>query len=101
MILELGGNAGVIVHDDADVRLAVPKIAVGAFSYAGQSCISVQRIVVQEAIYEEFKKQFVDYVREYIQTGDPRDKATVVGPITRPGGSLGALLRQAAISSAP
>jgi len=79
--LELGGNAGVIVHDDADVKSAVPKVAIGAFSYAGQSCISVQRIIVQEAIYEEFKKQFVDYVREHIQTGDPRDKKTVVGPM--------------------
>jgi acyl-CoA reductase-like NAD-dependent aldehyde dehydrogenase len=79
--LELGGNAGVIVHEDADVKSAVPKIAVGAFSYAGQSCISVQRIVVQEPIYEDFKKQFVDYVREHIQTGDPRDKKTVVGPM--------------------
>ena len=79
--LELGGNAGVIVHDDADVKSTVPKIAVGAFSYAGQSCISVQRIVVQESIYEEFKQQFVAYVREHIQTGDPRDKKTVVGPM--------------------
>ena len=79
--LELGGNAGVIVHDDADVKSAVPKIAIGAFSYAGQSCISVQRVVVQESIYEEFKRQFVDYVREHIQTGDPRDKKTVVGPM--------------------
>ena len=79
--LELGGNAGVIVHDDADVKSAVPKIAVGAFSYAGQSCISVQRIVVQESIYEEFKQQFVDHVRAHIQTGDPRDKKTVVGPM--------------------
>ncbi len=60
--LELGGNAGVIVHDDADLKSAVPKIAVGAFSYAGQSCISVQRILVQESIYEEFKKQFVEHV---------------------------------------
>lgn len=79
--LELGGNAGVIVHDDADLKSTVPKIAVGAFSYAGQSCISVQRIVVQESIYEEFKQQFVAYVREHIQTGDPRDKKTVVGPM--------------------
>jgi len=79
--LELGGNAGVIVHDDADVKSTVPKIAVGAFSYAGQSCISVQRIVVQESIYEEFKQQFVAYVREHIETGDPRDKKTVVGPM--------------------
>ena len=79
--LELGGNAGVIVHEDADVKSAVPKIALGAFSYAGQSCISVQRIVVQESIYEEFKRQFVDHVREHIKTGDPRDRETVVGPM--------------------
>jgi acyl-CoA reductase-like NAD-dependent aldehyde dehydrogenase len=79
--LELGGNAGVIVHGDADLKSAVPKIAVGAFSYAGQSCISVQRIFVQDAIYEEFKRQFVDQVRAHIQTGDPRDEKTVVGPM--------------------
>ena len=79
--LELGGNAGVIVHEDADVKSAVPKIALGAFSYAGQSCISVQRIVVQESIYEEFKRQFVGYVREHVKTGDPRDRETVVGPM--------------------
>ncbi len=79
--LELGGNAGVIVHDDADLQSAVPKIAIGGFSYAGQSCISVQRIVVQESIYDEFKRQFVDHVREHVQTGDPRDKKTVVGPM--------------------
>jgi glyceraldehyde-3-phosphate dehydrogenase (NADP+) len=83
--LELGGNAGVIVHDDADLKSAVPKITVGAFSYAGQSCISVQRILVQESIYEEFKKQFVEHVRAHIQTGDPRDKKTVVGPMIDPG----------------
>ena len=81
--LELGGNAGVIVHEDADVKSAVPKIALGAFSYAGQSCISVQRIVVQESIYEEFKRQFVDHVREHIKTGDPRDRETARRPDDR------------------
>jgi glyceraldehyde-3-phosphate dehydrogenase (NADP+) len=79
--LELGGNAAVVVHEDADVAAAIPKIAIGAFSYAGQSCISVQRIVVQESVYENFKGQFVDHVRKRIQTGDPRDKKTVVGPM--------------------
>jgi acyl-CoA reductase-like NAD-dependent aldehyde dehydrogenase len=79
--LELGGNAGVIVHDDADLESAIPKIAVGAFSYAGQSCISVQRVLVQESIYDDFKRQFVAHVREHVQTGDPRDKKTVVGPL--------------------
>src|SRR6476646_2502540 len=67
--LELGGNAGLIVHDDADLKSAVPKIAIGAFSYAGQSCISVQRIFVHDSIYEEFKGQFVDHVCKHIQTG--------------------------------
>lgn len=83
--LELGGNAGVIVHEDADMLSAIPKIAVGAFSYAGQSCISVQRIAVQESIYDEFRRRFVAHVREYIQIGDPRDKATVVGPLIESG----------------
>ncbi len=45
VVLELGGNAGVIVHDDADLDAAIPAIATGAFAYAGQSCISVQRVV--------------------------------------------------------
>ena len=79
--LELGGNAGVIVHDDANLESAIPKIAVGGFSYAGQSCISVQRILVQESIYDEFKRQFVAHVREHVRAGDPRDKRTVVGPM--------------------
>ena len=79
--LELGGNAGVIVHDDADLAAAVPMIAAGGFGYAGQSCISVQRIVVQEKIYEDFKARFIAHIREKVMTGDPRDRATVVGPM--------------------
>jgi acyl-CoA reductase-like NAD-dependent aldehyde dehydrogenase len=79
--LELGGNAGVILHADADLAAAVPAIASGAFAFAGQSCISVQRIVVHEAIYEEFRERFVERLREAVQTGDPRDRATLVGPM--------------------
>jgi glyceraldehyde-3-phosphate dehydrogenase (NADP+) len=79
--LELGGNAGVIVHSDADLDAAVPMIAAGGFGYAGQSCISVQRIVVQEAIYENFKARFLAHVREKVKAGDPRDRATVIGPM--------------------
>ena len=79
--LELGGNAGVIVHADADLTAAVPMIAAGGFGYAGQSCISVQRIVVQEGIYEDFKARFIAHVREKVKTGDPRDRATVIGPM--------------------
>jgi acyl-CoA reductase-like NAD-dependent aldehyde dehydrogenase len=79
--LELGGNAGVIVHSDADLAAAVPMIAAGGFGYAGQSCISVQRIVVHEEIYDDFKTRFLQHVRDKVKAGDPRDPATVVGPM--------------------
>jgi len=79
--LELGGNGAVIVHDDADVAAAVPMIAAGAFAYAGQSCISVQRVLVQENIYTRFREQFVAHVRAHVKAGDPRDRAVLVGPL--------------------
>ncbi|MEQ1862032.1 MAG: aldehyde dehydrogenase family protein [Chthoniobacteraceae bacterium] len=79
--LELGGNAGCIVHSDSDLAAAVPMIALGGFAQAGQSCISVQRVVVHESIYADFRARLVDVVREKIKAGDPRDPATVVGPM--------------------
>ncbi|MBX7157312.1 MAG: aldehyde dehydrogenase family protein [Verrucomicrobiae bacterium] len=79
--LELGGNAGVIVHDDANWESAIPLIATGGFSYAGQSCISVQRILVQESIFESFKEKFVNQVKNKIKTGDPRQRDVTVGPM--------------------
>jgi glyceraldehyde-3-phosphate dehydrogenase (NADP+) len=79
--LELGGNAGLIVHEDADLAAAIPAAAAGGFGYAGQSCISVQRIVVHAPIYERFKGDFVRHVREQVQAGDPRDRRTLVGPL--------------------
>jgi glyceraldehyde-3-phosphate dehydrogenase (NADP+) len=83
--LELGGNAGVIVHRDADVAAAVPLIATGAFGYAGQSCISVQRVVVHESRYEELKAALVAHIAAKVPTGDPWERTTVVGPmITEP-----------------
>ncbi|MGA3170109.1 MAG: aldehyde dehydrogenase family protein [Chthoniobacteraceae bacterium] len=79
--LELGGNAAVIVHSDADWAAAAPMIAAGAFGYAGQSCISVQRILVHTAIYDEFREAFVRHTETNIPTGDPADVATVNGPM--------------------
>ena len=79
--LELGGNAGCIVHSDADLAAAVPAIALGGFAQAGQSCISVQRVVVQESIYETFRDRLVAQIGEKIKAGDPSDRATVVGPM--------------------
>lgn len=79
--LELGGNAAVVVEPDADWKNAIAKIASGAFGYAGQSCISVQRILVHEAIYGEFRDAFVDHVRKAILVGDPAERSTVLGPM--------------------
>jgi len=79
--LELGGNAGVILHADADLDAAIPAVAAGGFGYAGQSCISVQRVVIHESRYDEVKSRLVAHIGEKIKTGDPRDHATVVGPI--------------------
>jgi acyl-CoA reductase-like NAD-dependent aldehyde dehydrogenase len=82
--LELGGNAACVVEPDSDWKKHTAKMAVGAFAYAGQSCISVQRIFAQESIYEKFKEAFLAAVAEKAVTGDPRDPQTLVGPmITR------------------
>lgn len=78
--LELGGNAGVIVHNDANVAYAAERIAWGGFSYAGQSCISVQRVYVHTDIYETFEKEFVTRVKA-LKVGDPLDELTDVGPV--------------------
>jgi saccharopine dehydrogenase (NAD+, L-lysine forming) len=79
--LELGGNAAVIVEPDTDWAAAVPKIAAGAFGFAGQSCISVQRILVHRSIYAEFRETLVRQITEKIPVGDPTRAETVVGPM--------------------
>lgn len=78
--LELGGNAGVIVEPDADLDRAVERCAVGGYAYAGQSCISVQRILVHQEVFVEFLRRFVARVGT-LRTGDPLDPATEVGPM--------------------
>lgn len=78
--LELGGNAGVIVNEDADIESAVKKIAVGGFAQAGQSCISVQRIFVHKNIYDKFSEQFLKEVKN-IKYGNPFEEDTIVGPM--------------------
>ena len=79
--LELGGNAACVVEPDSDWKKHAAKMAVGAFAYAGQSCISVQRIFAQADIYAEFKDIFLTAVREKALAGDPRDAKTLVGPM--------------------
>lgn len=78
--LELGGNAGVIIHDDGDIDKAAQRVAFGGYYQAGQSCISVQRVFVQEGVADEFKTKLVAEV-EKLKTGDPMDPETDVGPL--------------------
>jgi acyl-CoA reductase-like NAD-dependent aldehyde dehydrogenase len=78
--LELGGNAGVIIEPDADLERAVERCAAGGYAYAGQSCISVQRILVHREVHDEFLRRFVARVGK-LRTGDPLDPATDVGPM--------------------
>lgn len=80
VLLELGGNAAAVVHADADLPWAAKRLAVGAFAYAGQVCISVQRVLVHEAVYDRFVEQFLSEVDD-LQVGDPLDARTVVGPL--------------------
>jgi len=78
--LELGGNAACIVHQDADLDYAARKCVTGAFALAGQSCISVQRILVHEPIGVAFEKRLLEEVAQ-LKVGDPRDPSTTVGPV--------------------
>jgi len=78
--LELGGNAGVIIHSDADVGHAAERVAWGGFSYAGQSCISVQRVYAHADIYEGFVDELMPRVQAQV-VGNPLDEATDVGPL--------------------
>src|SRR6266550_4503218 len=78
--LELGNSTPLIVAADADVSTAAPKVAQNAFSFAGQSCISVQRVYVERSAYDELVRQLVPLVEE-LKVGDPRDEDTDVGPV--------------------
>ena len=80
VVLELGGNAGVIVDADSDLDFAVNRIRIGAFAYSGQVCISVQRVFVVEDVYEQFRDKLIDAVSK-IQLGDPLDRSTDLGPM--------------------
>ncbi|MFQ5701178.1 MAG: aldehyde dehydrogenase family protein [Acidobacteriota bacterium] len=80
VVLELGGNAGVIVDADSDVQDTVDRIVVGAFYQSGQSCISVQRILVHASLYDDLRDRLVA-ATEKLTMGDPKDPATFIGPI--------------------
>ena len=80
VVLELGGNAGAIVDASADLDWAVRRLVVGAFAYAGQVCISVQRLLVHEPVWDAFMERFVAAAAT-LRMGDPMDPATDLGPM--------------------
>jgi glyceraldehyde-3-phosphate dehydrogenase (NADP+) len=80
VVLELGGNAGVIVDKSADLDWALKRTLVGAFSYAGQVCISVQRMFVHRDIYDPFLERFVEGAGNLV-AGDPLNPETQLGPM--------------------
>ena len=80
VLLELGGNAACIVDATANLDWAVKRSLIGAFAYAGQVCISVQRIFLHDSIADEFEKRFVAGAAK-LKVGDPADEATDVGPL--------------------
>lgn len=79
--LELGGNAACILEPDTDLDFAIPRLAVGCFAYAGQICISIQRILVHEEIREEFDRRMLEHLATTFKTGDPREEGVLCGPL--------------------
>jgi len=80
VVLELGGNAAVVVDEDADLEDAVARIIIGAFYQSGQSCIGVQRVIVHERIYNDFKDKLVTGTKA-LKAGDPKNEDTFIGPM--------------------
>jgi len=80
VVLELGGNAGCIVDEDADLVDAVDRVIIGAFYQSGQSCISVQRILIHERVYDEFRDKLVTAAKK-LRMGDPKDENVFIGPM--------------------
>jgi glyceraldehyde-3-phosphate dehydrogenase (NADP+) len=80
VVLELGGNAGVVIDEDADLAFAAQRVRVGAFSYAGQVCISVQRVFIHERVYDCFKDLLIAETKK-MKIGDPLDRTTDLGPM--------------------
>ena len=80
VVLELGGNAAVVVDEDSNIDDAVARIVLGAFYQSGQSCIGVQRIFVHEKIYDTFREALVSKTKS-LKMGDPKERETFIGPM--------------------
>lgn len=84
VVLELGGNAAVVIDHDADLDDALERVVFGAFYQSGQSCIGVQRIIIHESVYDRFKDMLVEKTRTLV-AGDPKDRDTFIGPMISEG----------------
>ncbi|MCZ8531037.1 aldehyde dehydrogenase family protein [Alteromonas sp. PRIM-21] len=84
VVLELGGNAACVIDEDADIEDAIERVIVGAYYQSGQSCISVQRLLVHSKIYDEFKSRYVEKVKALV-SGDPSNEDTFIGPMISEG----------------
>ncbi|MBI4913071.1 MAG: aldehyde dehydrogenase family protein [Acidobacteria bacterium] len=80
VVLELGGNAAVLLDADTDLGAAIPRVIFGAFYQSGQSCIGVQRILVHASLLDAFREQFVEAVKK-LPAGDPKLEDTFIGPM--------------------
>lgn len=80
VVLELGGNAAVVVDRDANLDDALERIIFGAFYQSGQSCIGVQRIIIHEDVYDRFRDMMVEKTKSLV-AGDPKDRDTFIGPM--------------------
>lgn len=80
VVLELGGNAAVVVDRDADLEHAIARVVFGGYHQSGQSCIHVQRVIVHEEVYESFRDRLVEKVKA-LKSGDPKDRDTFIGPM--------------------
>lgn len=100
--LELGGNAAVVVCADADLDWAVPRIVAGAYGYAGQTCISVQRILVEKKIYDKTVRLIVNEIKKSAKVGDPGREDVMVGPMIDSGAldKTAELVREAVLDGA-
>jgi acyl-CoA reductase-like NAD-dependent aldehyde dehydrogenase len=86
-LLEMGGNGPFVVMDDADVQTAAEAARVGCFLGAGQSCSAAERLLVHEAVRDEFVARLAEEVERDIRLGDPREEATTLGPLNNEPGA--------------
>jgi acyl-CoA reductase-like NAD-dependent aldehyde dehydrogenase len=80
VVLELGGNAAAVIHEDCDLETAAAKCVAGSFAYAGQTCISVQRVLVHQPVYQQVREMIVEKTKSF-PCGDPLDPEVLCGPL--------------------